>query len=729
MSDFLYIPSTAWSSGAEWSDKDKPWDHAFPFHRIHAPNYDKAVDQAPASPSQWRKRIDGKGCACGCHSKDDYTPGFLDDLFKKLLDLIPHNQDRKDLKAALQRLKQQLPNTPEGRQAAKDIDELIKVLDIPDDIADDLGKFLEGLFFAPMLRRLPAWVPVDRQNDTLQEMEGFVFDSFQDWNGVPLLPWHKWYDWNFHVVPFRGYQYLQSEGNRVFGEVKDISEWSASFPGFNTSYCEVPMQCRWDLGALGLHRDSDPGPFVPPMIDPPVAAPDPLRAWLWPQPGQYVWLAGRWVYNCMFATREDKDGLMRSELHPCRAIATARWEGFKFKENPKAVPAIRFMFFASTKGGYVDTDKLAGAKTYEFIVDLPPIALEAGVSYPIGHTPEFALNTIVLGPQLLMDVDFQPFRSVLGEGSLGSRPEVELLPAKAGDPRRQAKVTVTLGDKETYGFVLSMGWRDPSGAQAASVKKVTVRFDSLKKFGIDHVSGAETWRLNLGVNGRWVHVREDSLHNNSDPRNIGQSFTLLLPSDESVTISAHGLQRNGEGALFDRPGVAPGAAPDRTFRHLSVKFTQQTFPPPIGTIPVPDPSSIHWSPVSWDQIDNRQPGVTVATDDEKRAVSALARDLFWQAEPHWADPNDMLGLVVPAREPTRHVAGCDLLNPVQVRDIQQQLKDFAPTLTAYEWAEMKRTDSGNTESAELQFHLNSPNGRESIRDYVINMTITVAPQD
>src|SRR5262249_17922707 len=156
---------------------------------------------------------------------------------------------------------------------------------------------------------------------------------------------------------FRGYQYLQSEGNDVFGKVKDINEWQASFPGFNTFYCNVPMQCRWDLGAFGLRSDGASGPFIPPMINPPSTATDDPRNWRCPQPGEYVWLAGGWAYNCQYATREDKDGLMRSELHPCRAIATARWEGFKFKENPKAVPAIRFMFFASTKGGYIDKGK------------------------------------------------------------------------------------------------------------------------------------------------------------------------------------------------------------------------------------------------------------------------------------------------------------------------------------------------------------------------------------
>ena len=76
--------------------------------------------------------------------------------------------------------------------------------------------------------------------------------------------------------------------------------------------------------------------------------------WIWPMSGQYCWLTGRWIYDCGHATSDDKSvGLMRSEIHPCKAMAFAQWEAVSFPENGNLyVPGIRFLFFASRLGGY-----------------------------------------------------------------------------------------------------------------------------------------------------------------------------------------------------------------------------------------------------------------------------------------------------------------------------------------------------------------------------------------
>ena len=97
--------------------------------------------------------------------------------------------------------------------------------------------------------------------------------------------------------------------------------------------------------------------------------------------GQYVWITGRWIYDCGHASSEKQTALMRSELHPCRSIATARWEAVKFDEHEQYVPAIQFMFFASRGGGYLDF-KAIDSTDYEFIIDLPKYQASP-IEYPM----------------------------------------------------------------------------------------------------------------------------------------------------------------------------------------------------------------------------------------------------------------------------------------------------------------------------------------------------------
>src|SRR5262249_54009881 len=138
-----------------------------------------------------------------------------------------------------------------------------------------------------------------------KELYGELDRSFETWTDFPIWQYHHWYDWNFHIkLPPNqgGYWYLRGEGD--FGP---------------------EIECEWDTGAFGRRPRSS-------LM---------FRAdWGWPMTGDWVWLIGRWIYD----GGHEERGLTRSELHPCKAIATARWEGFKFPENEKAVPAIQFMF-------------------------------------------------------------------------------------------------------------------------------------------------------------------------------------------------------------------------------------------------------------------------------------------------------------------------------------------------------------------------------------------------
>src|SRR5882672_10449874 len=53
-----------------------------------------------------------------------------------------------------------------------------------------------------LLRMVPSWVDVVKEpGGPEREVEGTLVRSFQTWTDVPLLQWHRWYDWNFHVSP------------------------------------------------------------------------------------------------------------------------------------------------------------------------------------------------------------------------------------------------------------------------------------------------------------------------------------------------------------------------------------------------------------------------------------------------------------------------------------------------------------------------------------------------
>ena len=179
---------------------------------------------------------------------------------------------------------------------------------------------------------------------------------------------------------------------------------------------------------------------------------------------------------------------MRTELHPCKAVASARWEAFNFDENGGAfVPAIQFMFFACRKGGYKDFSAIDDVY-YEFIVDLPRIELGPDVSWPIGHTPDFNLNTVVLRPHLLKHFNYSAFENAFGNrASPGEAdPEIELLPPpQPGKEPEQVRMKIPLTklkgkNKDSYGVIVSLGWHDPAGAQAAAVRKITLTFSHVQ---------------------------------------------------------------------------------------------------------------------------------------------------------------------------------------------------------------------------------------------------------
>jgi hypothetical protein len=411
-----------------------------------------------------------------------------------------------------------------------------------------------------LIRSAPSWVDVKDERE-LMEVEGVLVRSFQTWTDFPLFQWHHWYDWNFHILPAEGFRYLAGEHNHA-------PEALASDEGFTQPVVRplegrgmpYEIECEWDCGVFN-DRQRTIGPmFGAHRAGSNAAAED----WCWPMTGHQVWIRGRWIYDCGHPSNNRKvapnQGKTRSELHPCHAVATARWEAVAFPENGDVfVPAIQFMFFATRLGGYSHRDALDGGP-YEFIVDLPPLAATAASEHAIGRTPRTALNTIALRPRLLTKLNPAPFEvgrryTVLGAAGVqirpargrGLTPRVELV--EPLDPEKpQARVTISLDevrDHDLVGTVLSLGWFDADGSQARRVKRVRVRDFEVRVGSNDHDAtgrGSGEWVVKLGVNGRWVmrHVEDVGAHDTI--RFDGVEFDFHLSDHEwnQLFVSCHG---------------------------------------------------------------------------------------------------------------------------------------------------------------------------------------------
>jgi len=616
----------------EWTKTTKPLDRDRPFHRIDSPSFDETA--GARNQHAGRPPADGRGYDCGCRSP-----------------LIDYDVTTAEIFAGI----------------------LLNIVGA-----------LPTAIMKQLMRAAPSWVPVERRNvpasqfrnfrEVEKEVEGVLFRSFQTWTDVPLLQWHAWYDWNFHLVPAKGYKFLRGLGNDPAP-----GDTGPDAP-FEPVGHPLSMECEWDCGALGAD-------VAGPLLQGPMFVND----WAWPQASQYVWMAGRWIYDCGHATSDEKTGpragLMRTEIHPCKAIATARREAFDFEENEGAfVPAIQFMFFASRLGGYKEFPAIDDVD-YEFIVDLPPID-PAPMEWPIGHTPEFPLNTVVLRPRLLHHFNYEAFQNAAGRRATRGQadPEIEILPPKgpSGVPD-QVKVKIPLtklkgSDRQSYGVIVSLGWFDPDGSQAAKVKKVTVSLSHVQTHEETHegfLRGNGEWTVKVAVNGRWRSVRDENVGTNDTIR-LDKTFDIHLAEDDVVNISAHGMEEDDVGEFMNKPGS------DRVLNIFLFGDRRRAI---------------------WDD-DVDQP------DDELSSV--VAREIVAKMLTTWSVQNEPLGMI----DPGHPLFITDTPNPIQVKDVIARAgglnRDLTGKLTACLTKELG-------ESAELAFDRNT-------RDYTLHYKIRVADQ-
>jgi hypothetical protein len=646
-----------------WTLTSKPFDRDRPFHRINSPDF------APGAP-----RVSGKGYDCGCRSPAVDYSFSLDELRSF------------------------------ARAMGLDLPFPFSLITIPFDLLVHIIIRAKGAF-KEILRTAPSWVPVDRRGsdpafpEGVREVEGILWHSFQTWTDVPVFEWHRWYDWNFHIMPAHGYDHLRGLGNDVpvKSELKDKDHLDAVGS-------EEAMECEWDVGAFGKR----PGPMYDETLG---GAFPPERDWAWPMTGQYLWVSGRHIYDCGHANSRastaDEDhsgdktgpnpGLMRTELHPILALATARWEAFRFDANgDRFVPAVQFLLFASRLGGYWDfqTVKPGGflarraaapdaTKDYEFIVDLPKPEPQSEEPHPLGHTETFLENTLVMRPRLLMHFDSAQFKNA--QGTVAGKDEAlpvvtPLMPAKGSVPE-QVKVTFPMASlpasADAYGVLVSMGWHDPDGRESAKIRKVTVTLNGVLKGSVDHDVLGEEWTLRVGVNGRWHHIQqpENAFHNGATwPLNKTLVFHLAL--EDRIQISMHGFDRNLIGQFLE------GSAAERRLRAGSGDDTMHTV----------------WLPE--------------ADSPDIARSQQVARDMLFKMARTMNSGNEPIGIIDPAVK----TAPADAPNPITVKEfigLFGEGADVPLSLTGF----LTKEDS---HSAELFYDLKKV-------DYVLRYHVKVEP--
>jgi hypothetical protein len=628
----------------------KPFDRQMPFHRIRVPGNQfipppgrRDRNNPPPNFVPAQRIITGDAYSRGARSTKDYDGKFGEDLARDLADVVQNifpplqaaNLIAKGVSKGLGFLIGLIPGTKKAAEFLDNLDPL-------KDFFGLLGNAADNLIFDSFIRSVPAWVPVfdETLNPQVQinELDGILIRSHQRFDSVPFWQWHRWYDWHFAVSPSPIFSELVGFGNTHRDDDNKLGEPQGStltnyhkegLPANATVSANAIADCEWDIGAIGLRsgpikRDAN-GKVVPSEIFPSFfeeLQPRKPHDWCWPMTGMFFWAIGRSVYDCSHATANNgrrtkkKDrlpqgssfsedervqrGVHLNQLHPLKAIATARWEAFKFDENPRHVPAIQFMFYGNThlsSAGFFGKDQPhtsgfppLGDQDYEFIVDLPTAVITHKDEYPIGHTPEFPVNTLVLGPRLLVNANFVPFADGVAGNSSGGvmedaadREKFEVLAAKApkpvveifgqqpNQPPQQALVKIPLKGKlsqatNTYGVLLSMGWFDPDATQVDNVKKVTVKLLSVQPAGDTHDDATEgEWNINVGVNGRWFQFRfvvqsdGSRIHLGPNPgknqaaAGAPPEVEMFLAKEDLVMVSVHGMEEDAFDDLIRKP--------------------------------------------------------------------------------------------------------------------------------------------------------------------------------
>jgi hypothetical protein len=235
-------------------------------------------------------------------------------------------------------------------------------------------------------------------------------------------------------------------------------------------------------------------------------------------------MVGRWIYDC----GHPGDHGHKTEIHPPKAIASFRRETAQFAGNFGSTPANNAVVFIGRDGGY--WRQPINDQDYVFDLYLPPKP----------HPEAVPKSKIV--PRLTGGTNILPVQP-------------QITPYPANEPRALRVVIPLKGvtpHPENYGVVISGGWSDPQGSEAAKVKRIRVTVEEIfMDANLDN--GEAEWHVYVGINGRWDQWRSLS----GATHKLNYSVELNVAPSDQVHITAcgfeadpiHGLMGNSIGGL------------------------------------------------------------------------------------------------------------------------------------------------------------------------------------
>ena len=330
----------------------------------------------------------------------------------------------------------------------------------------------------------PSWVAVRFNSLHSRTLEGVLVKSKITKADFPLRPWHTFYDWNFFVRVDRQFRYLLNQLTRTHHSKNMFGE-------------NIPADLVQDI--IECERDTA---FLP--------------LWAIPQVGSRVSLTGRWIFDC----GHPENGQHRLEIHPPKAVVSFRSEAAVLQGNSRPTRANQAVVFIGGKGGYIDLP--INDQNYAFDLYLPPKPHPSAV-------PAFSVRGVTgMENEVSATLPVQPV----------------FTPVPIDDPRLLRVVIPLAGrvpEPEMYGAIVSGGWTDPAGTEAAKVKRVRVVLRRVKKLGpgapVDEIS-RRAWLFYFGVNGRWHR-----LDLNEPEAQLGVSTTLDLHENDTVHLTACGFAK------------------------------------------------------------------------------------------------------------------------------------------------------------------------------------------
>lgn len=130
-----------------------------------------------------------------------------------------------------------------------------------------------------------GWIWVN-PNQKFKSVTGVVTESFVTHTDFPTA--HDSHDQNTHILVDPGFENLLSIAND---------------PG--------ELEIEWETGIRPSELKGDGSKPIFPK-------------WVWPSPGDRVWIDGNWIYDVGHPTTINGSQRYRSEIHPPRAFATMR---------------------------------------------------------------------------------------------------------------------------------------------------------------------------------------------------------------------------------------------------------------------------------------------------------------------------------------------------------------------------------------------------------------------